>query len=121
MPTERPPGSRASMGRASNARGGAAPGLDVLAAQRRVIGHKTLTYRSRTFTFHSETGTFHSRSTGEVDADRFSRRRSRAMHTTSTPDLARPLHEDPRIQSRRWFLLAMMCLSLVLVVMSVSG
>jgi DHA2 family multidrug resistance protein-like MFS transporter len=34
---------------------------------------------------------------------------------------ARPLYEDPRIQSRRWFLLAMMCLSLVLVVMSVSG
>src|SRR4051794_144890 len=34
---------------------------------------------------------------------------------------ARPLHEDPRIHSRRWFLLAMMCLSLVLVVMSVSG
>jgi EmrB/QacA subfamily drug resistance transporter len=35
--------------------------------------------------------------------------------------VARPLHEDPRIHSRRWFLLAMMCLSLVLVVMSVSG
>jgi EmrB/QacA subfamily drug resistance transporter len=34
---------------------------------------------------------------------------------------ARPLHEDPRIHGRRWFLLAMMCLSLVLVVMSVSG
>jgi EmrB/QacA subfamily drug resistance transporter len=34
---------------------------------------------------------------------------------------ARPLHEDPQIHSRRWFLLAMMCLSLVLVVMSVSG
>jgi EmrB/QacA subfamily drug resistance transporter len=31
------------------------------------------------------------------------------------------LHEEPRIASRRWFLLAMMCLSLVLVVMSVSG
>lgn len=39
----------------------------------------------------------------------------------STLDRARPLHEDPRIHSRRWFLLAMMCLSLVLVVMSVSG
>ncbi len=38
---------------------------------------------------------------------------------TSVP--ARPLHEDPRIHARRWFLLAMMCLSLVLVVMSVSG
>jgi hypothetical protein len=35
--------------------------------------------------------------------------------------LPRPLHEDPRIHGRRWFLLAMMCLSLVLVVMSVSG
>jgi EmrB/QacA subfamily drug resistance transporter len=40
---------------------------------------------------------------------------------TLAPDRARPLHEDPRIASRRWFLLAMMCLSLVLVVMSVSG
>src|SRR5947208_1142187 len=38
---------------------------------------------------------------------------------TSAP--SRPLHEDPRIQARRWLLLAMMCLSLVLVVMSVSG
>src|SRR6476646_9555159 len=44
------------------------------------------------------------------------------MHTTPTAsDRARPLYEDPRIHSRRWFLLAMMCLSLVLVVMSVSG
>jgi DHA2 family multidrug resistance protein-like MFS transporter len=34
---------------------------------------------------------------------------------------ARPLHEDPAIHGRRWFLLGMMCLSLVLVVMSVSG
>jgi EmrB/QacA subfamily drug resistance transporter len=34
---------------------------------------------------------------------------------------ARPLHEDPEIQTRRWFLLGIMCLSLVLVVMSVSG
>jgi DHA2 family multidrug resistance protein-like MFS transporter len=32
-----------------------------------------------------------------------------------------PLHERPEIHSRRWFLLAIMCLSLVLVVMSVSG
>jgi EmrB/QacA subfamily drug resistance transporter len=40
---------------------------------------------------------------------------------TLTFSRARPLHEDPRISSRRWFLLAMMCLSLVLVVMSVSG
>jgi MFS transporter, DHA2 family, integral membrane protein len=36
-------------------------------------------------------------------------------------DRARPLYEDPGIHARRWFLLAMMCLSLVLVVMSVSG
>ena len=35
--------------------------------------------------------------------------------------VARPLHEDPEIQTRRWFLLGIMCLSLVLVVMSVSG
>ena len=43
--------------------------------------------------------------------------------TTAPPlaDRARPLHEDPSIHARRWFLLAMMCLSLVLVVMSVSG
>jgi DHA2 family multidrug resistance protein-like MFS transporter len=41
--------------------------------------------------------------------------------TTSPVDPTRPLHEDPQIQRRRWFLLAMMCLSLVLVVMSVSG
>src|SRR5436305_6221847 len=40
---------------------------------------------------------------------------------TMPADRARPLHEDPQISSRRWFLLAMMCLSLVLVVMSVSG
>src|SRR4051812_22275270 len=31
------------------------------------------------------------------------------------------LYEDPAIYARRWFLLAMMCTSLVLVVMSVSG
>jgi MFS transporter, DHA2 family, multidrug resistance protein len=34
---------------------------------------------------------------------------------------AAPLHERPEIHARRWFLLAIMCLSLVLVVMSVSG
>src|SRR5690349_50328 len=34
---------------------------------------------------------------------------------------ARPIHEDPAIHARRWFLLAILCLSLVLVVMSVSG
>jgi EmrB/QacA subfamily drug resistance transporter len=32
-----------------------------------------------------------------------------------------PLHEDPVIHGRRWFLLGIMCLSLVMVVMSVSG
>ncbi|MBV8297086.1 MAG: MFS transporter, partial [Acidimicrobiia bacterium] len=43
------------------------------------------------------------------------------METVPTPASARPLHEDPRIHGRRWFLLAMLCTSLVLVVMSVSG
>ena len=33
----------------------------------------------------------------------------------------RPLHEDPAVHGRRWFLLGVMCLSLVMVVMSVSG
>ncbi|MEY2524303.1 MAG: hypothetical protein QOJ66_2868, partial [Ilumatobacteraceae bacterium] len=32
-----------------------------------------------------------------------------------------PLHEQPSIHARRWFLLAILCLSLVLVVMTVSG
>ena len=32
-----------------------------------------------------------------------------------------PLHEQPEIQARRWFLLGIMCLSLVMVVMAVSG
>jgi EmrB/QacA subfamily drug resistance transporter len=42
--------------------------------------------------------------------------------TAVTPEAAtRPLHEDPAIHGRRWFLLGIMCLSLVLVVMSVSG
>jgi len=40
---------------------------------------------------------------------------------TSAADPELPLHEDPVIQGRRWFLLAIMCLSLVMVVMSVSG
>ncbi|MBV8296589.1 MAG: MFS transporter [Acidimicrobiia bacterium] len=43
------------------------------------------------------------------------------METAPTPGRARPLHEDLRIHGRRWFLLAMSCTSLVLVVMSVSG
>src|SRR5438128_2886454 len=42
------------------------------------------------------------------------------METTATTQ-ATLLYEDPRIHGRRWFLLATMCLSLVLVVMSVSG
>lgn len=36
-------------------------------------------------------------------------------------DPTRPLHEDPEIHARRWILLGVMCLSLVMVVMSVSG
>jgi MFS transporter, DHA2 family, multidrug resistance protein len=43
------------------------------------------------------------------------------MTAPSAVARARPLHEDPQIHARRWFLLAMMCLSLVVVVMSVSG
>ena len=39
--------------------------------------------------------------------------------TDTAPPL--PLHLRPEIHSRRWFLLGIMCLSLVLVVMSVSG
>jgi MFS transporter, DHA2 family, multidrug resistance protein len=42
-----------------------------------------------------------------------------AAASTATPAI--PLHEQPAISARRWFLLAIMCLSLVLVVMSVSG
>jgi DHA2 family multidrug resistance protein-like MFS transporter len=37
------------------------------------------------------------------------------------PPPERPLHEDPVIHQRRWFLLGIMCLSLVMVVMSVAG
>src|SRR5262245_50995855 len=43
------------------------------------------------------------------------------MPAPSTSVRARPLYERPEIRSRRWFLLAMMCLALVVVVMSVSG
>jgi hypothetical protein len=41
----------------------------------------------------------------------------------SLPVTAPPgaLYEQPSIYARRWFLLAIMCLSLVLVVMTVSG
>ncbi|MDP8938394.1 MAG: MFS transporter [Actinomycetota bacterium] len=38
-----------------------------------------------------------------------------------TPATDRLLHQDPVIHRRRWFLLAVMCLSLVMVVMSVAG
>jgi EmrB/QacA subfamily drug resistance transporter len=41
--------------------------------------------------------------------------------TPSPPATSIPLHERPEIHDRRWFFLAIMCLSLVLVVMSVSG
>ena len=37
------------------------------------------------------------------------------------PATERLLHEDPVIHRRRWFLLGIMCLSLVMVVMSVAG
>lgn len=43
---------------------------------------------------------------------------------TSVPEAtprASLLHEDPLIYRRRWFLLGIMCLSLVMVVMSVAG
>ena len=36
-------------------------------------------------------------------------------------DAITPLHERPEIHDRRWFLLGIMCLSLVMVVMAVSG
>jgi MFS transporter, DHA2 family, multidrug resistance protein len=39
--------------------------------------------------------------------------------TASPPEI--PLSEQPEIQARRWFLLGVMCLSLVMVVMAVSG
>ena len=40
---------------------------------------------------------------------------------TETRDPGGLLHEDPVIHRRRWFLLGIMCLSLVMVVMSVAG
>lgn len=39
--------------------------------------------------------------------------------TDTVPEI--PLHERPDIHARRWFLLGVMCLSLVMVVMAVSG
>jgi DHA2 family multidrug resistance protein-like MFS transporter len=39
----------------------------------------------------------------------------------SVPATERLLHEDPVVHRRRWFLLGIMCLSLVMVVMSVAG
>ena len=41
------------------------------------------------------------------------------MTTSRDPDAL--LHEDPIVHRRRWFLLGIMCLSLVMVVMSVAG
>lgn len=43
------------------------------------------------------------------------------MSSASAAAPSIPVHERPEIHARRWFLLAIMCLSLVLVVMSVSG
>src|SRR5262245_50383825 len=43
------------------------------------------------------------------------------MTSTALAAPARALYEVPEIRSRRWFLLGIMCLSLVVVVMSVSG
>lgn len=49
------------------------------------------------------------------------------MSTANPPDAvssqmpAVPLYEQPEIYNRRWFLLGIMCLSLVMVVMAVSG
>jgi MFS transporter, DHA2 family, multidrug resistance protein len=43
------------------------------------------------------------------------------MQASPSLPVAVPLHEQPEIHARRWFLLGIMCLSLVLVVMSVSG
>jgi EmrB/QacA subfamily drug resistance transporter len=39
----------------------------------------------------------------------------------SVPGRGQLLHEDPVVHRRRWFLLGIMCLSLVMVVMSVAG
>ena len=41
------------------------------------------------------------------------------MSQQTTPDV--PLHEQPEIHARRWLILSVMCLSLVLVVMAVAG
>ena len=43
------------------------------------------------------------------------------MIATESTALELPLHEQPRIHARRWLILAIMCLSLVLIVMAVSG
>lgn len=44
---------------------------------------------------------------------------SQPAGSSGVPDV--PLYEQPEIHNRRWFLLAIMCLSLVMVVMAVSG
>ena len=43
------------------------------------------------------------------------------MNTSSAPTDGIPLYAQPEIYNRRWFLLGIMCLSLVMVVMAVSG
>src|SRR3982074_3969977 len=47
--------------------------------------------------------------------------RSAAGESPPVPAPPVALHEQPSIHARRWFLLAIMCLSLVLVVMTVAG
>ena len=42
------------------------------------------------------------------------------MTTTLTPVRARPLHEDPSIHGRRWFLLAIVCELVSLVAFGLS-
>jgi MFS family permease len=50
---------------------------------------------------------------------------SRPLHDRDVPNepapITVPLHERPEVHDRRWFLLAVLCLSLVMVVMAVSG
>ena len=43
------------------------------------------------------------------------------MTESATPAAPVHLYDQPEIHDRRWFLLGIMCLSLVMVVMAVSG
>jgi len=43
------------------------------------------------------------------------------MTDVASAKTPQPLHEDPTVHRRRWFLLGIMCLSLVMVVMTVAG